>query len=63
MGWRRSPVALLLALWLGQLGTWAAGRPKVNPRIIAAPQGESRAVPKGMRLLRAPAPSYLALVL
>ncbi|XP_041877677.1 semaphorin-7A isoform X1 [Corvus kubaryi] len=39
MGWRRSPVALLLALWLGQLGTWAAGRPKVNPRIIAAPQG------------------------
>lgn len=47
MGWRRSPVALLLALWLGQLGTWAAGRAKVNPRIIAAPQGECRAAPSG----------------
>lgn len=47
MGRRRWPVALLVALWLGQLGTWAAGRPKVNPRIVAAPQGESRAAPSG----------------
>ncbi|XP_056356040.1 semaphorin-7A-like [Oenanthe melanoleuca] len=39
MGSRSSPAALLLALWLGQLGAWAAARPKVNPRIIAAPQG------------------------
>lgn len=46
MGRRKSPVALLVALWLCQLGTWAAGRPKVNPRIIAAPQGESRAAPR-----------------
>ncbi|XP_010186192.1 PREDICTED: semaphorin-7A [Mesitornis unicolor] len=36
---RRSPVALLVALWVSQLGMWAAGRSKVNPRIITAPQG------------------------
>lgn len=45
MGCRSSPVTLLLALWLGQLGAWPAGRPKVNPRIVAAPQGESRLLP------------------
>ncbi|XP_050759536.1 semaphorin-7A isoform X1 [Gymnogyps californianus] len=36
---RRSPVALFVALWASQLGMWAAGRSKVNPRIITAPQG------------------------
>ncbi|XP_067161582.1 semaphorin-7A isoform X3 [Apteryx mantelli] len=36
---RRSPVALFVALWASQLGLWAAGRSKVNPRIITAPQG------------------------
>lgn len=49
MGRRRWPVALLVALWLGQLGAWAAGRSKVNPRIVAAPQGESRAAPSAPR--------------
>ncbi|XP_071424761.1 semaphorin-7A [Pithys albifrons albifrons] len=36
---RSLPVALLVALWTGQLGMWAAGRSKVNPRIITVPQG------------------------
>lgn len=40
---RRSPVALFVALWASQLGMWAAGRSKVNPRIITAPQGKSQA--------------------
>lgn len=40
---RRWPVTLLVALWASQLGTQAAARSKVNPRIIAAPRGESRA--------------------
>ncbi|NXC49401.1 SEM7A protein, partial [Penelope pileata] len=35
----RSPLALLVALSTWQLGVWAAGRSKVNPRIVAAPRG------------------------
>lgn len=37
----RSLVALLAALCACRLGVRAAGRSKVNPRIITAPQGES----------------------
>lgn len=40
---RRSPVALLVTLWVSQLAMWATGHSKVNPRIITAPQGKSRA--------------------
>ncbi|XP_065589716.1 semaphorin-7A isoform X2 [Cyrtonyx montezumae] len=36
----RSLLALLVALGACQLGTWAAGPSKVNPRIVVTPRGE-----------------------
>lgn len=51
----RSLVALLVALCACRPGVRAAGRSKVNPRIITAPQGESCASVRSCRLLPVPA--------